>query len=533
MAETRDVVIIGGGHNGLIAAFYLAKAGFKPLILERRPQVGGCAVTNEFHPGFRCSTLAHATGPVRAEIVSDMKLESHGLRTYTPEVRVLSLSPSSQHLALHSDAGRTQLEIAKYSTKEAANYAEFQKALANIAVVFDHLLKMTPPDIDDPASSNVWDLLKTGRKIRGLGDKDLYRLLRWAPMAVADLVAEWFENELLRATIAAQGIFGTLLGPWSAGSSAALLMRAASDGNPAGGADYVMGGTGALTTAMAIAVQAAGVEIRTSVDVAQIKVKDSKAAGVVLSNGDEIEAGAVVSNADPKRTLLGMVDPQHLAPSFLQRLQHYRMNGTVAKVNLALSGLPSFKGVDGNATLLLGGRIQVSPEVDYLERAFDASKYGEFSQHPYLEATIPTLHDASLAPAGKHVMSIYMQYAPYKLRNADWDAQRNALGDVVVKTLAEYAPDFPSKIEAREVITPKDLEQTYGLTGGHIFHGELALDQLFTMRPLLDWAQYRTPIKGLYLCGSGTHPGNGLTGGSGANASREIIRDLRKSPSRA
>jgi phytoene dehydrogenase-like protein len=528
MAETRDVVIIGGGHNGLIAAFYLAQTGFKPLILERRPQAGGCAITQEFHPGFRCSTLAHATGPVRPEIIADMKLASHGLRTYAPEVRALSLAPSGQNLALYSDTGRTQQEIAKFSTKEAANYAEFQKALANIAVVIDHLMQMTPPDIDDPASANVWDLLLAGRKIRGLGDKDLYRLFRWGPMAVADLVAEWFENELLRGTIAAQGIFGTFLGPWSAGSSASLLLRTASDGNPAGGATYVMGGTGALTTAMAIAVQAAGVEIRSSAEVAHIKVKDGKATGVVLSNGDEIDSRAVVSNADPKRTLLGMVDPQHLAPSFLQRLQHCRMNGTVAKVNLALNGLPSFIGVGGAAASLLGGRIQVSPDVDYLEHAFDASKYGEFSRHPYLEATIPTLRDPSLAAAGKHVMSIYMQYAPYRLRDTDWDSQRDALGDVVVNSLAEYAPDLPNKIEARDVITPKDLEQTYGLTGGHIFHGELALDQLFTMRPLLDWAQYRTPVAGLYLCGSGTHPGNGLTGGSGANAAREITKDLRK-----
>jgi phytoene dehydrogenase-like protein len=528
MAETRDVVSIGAGHNGLVTAFYLAKAGFKPLILERRPQAGGCAITDEFHPGFRCSTLAHATGPLRPEIIADMNLASHGLKTYTSDVRVLSLSAEAHPLALHSDTGRTQQEIAKYSTKEAANYSEFQKSLANIAAVLDQLLRMTPPDIDEPASGNVWELLKTGRKIRGLEEKDFYRFFRWVPMAVADLVAELFDNELLRATIAAQGIFGMSLGPWSAGSGATFLLRAAADGNPAGGAQYVMGGTGALTTAMAIAAQAAGVDIRTSAEVAQIKVKDGAATGVVLSNGDEIDARAVISNADPKRTLLGFVDPQHLAPGFLQRLQHYRMNGTLAKVNLALSGLPLFKGVDGNATSLLGGRIQVSPEVDYIERAFDHSKYGEFSQHPYLEATILTLHDPSLAPAGKHVMSIYMQYAPYNLRNADWDSQRDALGDVVVNTLAEYAPDLPGKIEAREVITPKDLERTYGLTGGHIFHGELALDQLFTMRPLLDWAQYRTPIKGLYLCGSGTHPGNGLTGGSGANAAREIAKDLRK-----
>jgi phytoene dehydrogenase-like protein len=528
MAETRDVVIIGAGHNGLITAFYLAKAGLKPLVLERRPQVGGCAITEEFHPGFRCSKLAHATGPVRPEIVSDMNLASHGLKTYEPDVRVLSLTPDGNHLALYSDTGRTQQEIAKHSTKEAANYSELQKALVHISAVIDQLLHMTPPDIDAPASSNVFDLLKTGRKIRGLDEKDFYRLFRWMPMAAADLVAEWFDTELLRATIAAQGIFGTSLGPWSAGSGAALLLRVASDGNPGGGATYVMGGTGALTTAMAIASQAAGVEIRMNVDVVQIKVKDRVAAGVVLDNGDEIDARAVISSADPKRTLLGFVEPQHLAPSFLQRLQNYRMHGTVAKVNLALNGLPSFRGVDGNAALLGGGRIQVSPEIDYVERAFDSSKYGEFSQHPYLEATIPTLHDPSLAPAGKHVLSIYMQYAPYKLRNGDWDSQRDALGDVVVNTLAQYAPDLPSKIEAREVITPKDLEQTYGLTGGHIFHGELALDQLFTMRPLLDWAQYRTPIKSLYLCGSGTHPGNGLTGGSGANAAREIVKELKK-----
>jgi phytoene dehydrogenase-like protein len=277
---------------------------------------------------------------------------------------------------------------------------------------------------------------------------------------------------------------------------------------------------------MAAAVKAAGGEIRTSCEVARIKVKDGVATGIVLASGDEIGAAAVVSNADPKRTLLGLVEPHHFQPSFLQRLQNYRMNGTVAKINLALGELPTFKALNGD-TVSLSGRIQVSPGIDYLERAFDACKYGGFSEHPYLEATIPTLWDPTLAPPGKHVMSVYMQYAPYKLRDAGWDSQRDALGDVVVKTLAEYAPDLPSLIESREVITPKDLEETYGLTSGHIFHGELALDQLFTMRPLLGWAQYRTPIQKLYLCGSGTHPGTGLNGMSGANAAREIIKDLR------
>src|SRR5271166_5887691 len=527
VAPTRDVIILGAGHNGLVAAFYLAKAGFKPLVLERRPIVGGCAITEEFHPGFRCSRLAHSAGPIRSDIVGDMHLVKRGLKTYSPEVRILSLSPKGKPLVLHSDIANSQQEIAKFSQKDASNYGDFAKSLARIGEVIDLLLAMTPPDLDDPASGNLWELLKTGRKLRGLGEKDLYRLLRWGPMAVADLVAEWFETELLRGTIAAQGIFGTFLGPWSAGSSATLLLRAASDGNPAAPGSYIVGGVGALTASMAAAVREAGAEIRTSCEVASIKVKDGAATGVVLASGEEVEARAVISNADPKRTLLGLVEPQHLEPGFLQKLRHYRMNGSVAKVNLALSGLPQFKGVNGDASLL-SGRVQISPEIDYLEHAFDASKYGQFSEHPYIGATLPTLWDSSLAPAGKHVMSIYMQYAPYKLRDADWDSQREALGEIVIGALAEYAPELPGLIEAREVITPKDLEQTYGLTGGHIFHGELALDQLFTMRPLLNWAQYRTPIANLYLCGSGTHPGTGLNGMSGANAAREILKDLRK-----
>ena len=527
MAETRDLVIIGAGHNGLITAFYLAKAGFRPLILERRPVIGGCAITEEFHPGFRCSRLSHGVGLMRPNIVADMNLAKYGLRTHAPDVRVLSLAPSGEPLALYTDIAKSQQQIARFSQKDAACYADFAKSLARIGEVVEMLLTMTPLDLDDPASGNLLDLLKAGRKIRGLGEKDLYRLLRWGPMAVADLTAEWFESELLRGTMASQGIFGTFLGPWSAGSAATYLLRTAADGNPSGPAFYIVGGAGALTAAMAAAVTEAGVEIRTSCDVSGIRVKDGVAIGAVLAGGDEIGARAVISNADPKRTLLGLIEPQHLDPGFLQKLQHYRMNGTVAKVNLALGELPQFKRASGDDALL-SGRIQISPEIDYLERAFDASKYGGFSRQPYLEATIPTLWDSSLAPPGKHVMSIYMQYAPHKLRNAGWDSQREALGDTVVQTLAQYASDLPSLIEARDVITPQDLEQTYGLTGGHIFHGELALDQLFTMRPLLNWAQYRTPIQNLYLCGSGTHPGTGLNGMSGANAAREIIKDLRR-----
>jgi phytoene dehydrogenase-like protein len=332
--------------------------------------------------------------------------------------------------------------------------------------------------------------------------------------------------------IAARGVFGTFLGPWSAGSALVLLIRAAADPHPVGSAALAAGGMGAVTQAMASAAKAAGAEIRTGAEVIEIRVQSGTATGVVLSTGEEIQAKAIISNADPKRTLLRLTDPTHLSPDFVQKLQHYRGNGTVAKVNLALSGLPKFSALkDGDASTLKG-RIHIGNEIDYLERAFDESKYGNFSRQPYLEATIPSLTDSTLAPDGKHVMSIYMQYAPYKLKgdgpNCDWEAQRKALGETVVKTLAQYAPNLPELILAQQTITPRDLEEKYGLTGGQIFHGELALDQFFTMRPLLDWARYRTPIEKLYLCGSGTHPGAGLTGGSGANAAREILKELKK-----
>jgi phytoene dehydrogenase-like protein len=531
MAEMRDVIIIGGGHNGLVTAFYLAKAGFKPLVLERRSQVGGSAITEEFHPGFRCSTLAHNTGPLRADVVRDMQLERHGLKLTTPDVSTVSLLPDGRALVLYSDAKKAAQEISQWSAQDASAYTDFGTALGKIGKVIGEALMLTPPNIDNPSSSDLWGMLKTGRSIRNLGKKDLYRVLRWGPMAVADLVAEFFETEPLRATIGARGIFGTFLGPWSAGSALVLLLRAAADpspnASPAGIVQFPIGGAGAITTAMADAAKHAGAEIRTDAAISEISVKDGVATGVVLASGEEISARAIVSNADPKRTLMGLVDPAHLAPDFVQKIKNYRSVGTVAKINLALSALPGFTALKANGNLLQS-RIQISPEIDYLERAFDESKYGNFSRQPYIEIMFPSLSDPALAPAGQHVMSIYMQYAPYNLKNGDWESQRKALGETVVKTIAHYAPNLPQNILRHQIITPKDLEETYGLTGGHIFHGELALDQFFTMRPLLDWARYQTPIERLYLCGNGTHPGTGLTAGSGANAAREIMRALKK-----
>src|SRR5579864_7693889 len=449
MAETRDVIIIGGGHNGLVTAFYLAKAGFKPLVLERRAQTGGAAITEEFSPGFRCSTLAHSAGPLLPEIVRDMQLERHGLKLITPEVGVTALAPDGRALMLYNDAKRAADEIAKFSTKDAQQYGVLHESLKKIGGVIGDALKLPPPNIDSPSSSDLWSMLQTGRKLRKLGKKDMYRVLRWGPMAVADLVAEFFETELLRAVVAARGIFGTALGPWSAGSGLVMLLRAAGDAQPGGSAYFAAGGAGAVTQAMASAAKAAGAEIRSGVEVKEVLIKDGVARGVVLADGAERSAKAVISNADPRRTLLKLVDPEHLAPDFVLKLQHYRMPGTVAKVNLALSELPKFNALAGQNVLALRGRIHIGPEIDYLERAFDDSKYGDISRHPYLEVAVPSFTDPSLVPAGKHVMSIYLQFAPFKLKEGDWASRRDLLAEAAVNTLAEYAPDLPGLIEGQ------------------------------------------------------------------------------------
>lgn len=530
MSATRDLVVIGGGHNGLVTAFYLAKAGLKPLILERRPIVGGAAISDQFYTGFKCSTLAHMSGPLSAAVGRDMQLERHGLEMIHPDPCVFAPHPDGRALVLYNDAAKSAGQVAQFSKKDAEKYLELERVLGRMAAMLNHVMSQTPPAIDRPSKEDLWGLLQAGRKFRALGRRDMFRLLRWGPMAVADFAAEWFETELLRAVVAARGIFGAFLGPWSAGSTAVLLIRAAADPHPAGAAWFARGGMGSLTQAMARAAIEAGAEIRTGAEVARISVKDGAATGVVLAGGEEIAARTVISNADPRRTFLGLIDPAHLAPEFLARAQNYRSAGAVAKVNLALAGLPSFTALGAGAPSPppLAGRIHIGPEIDYLERAFDDAKYGDFSRRPYLDIAIPSVTDSSLAPAGKHVMSIYAQFAPYKLKGGWTNAQREALGDAVTKTLSEYAPDLPTLILHRQVITPLDLEETYGLTGGHIFHGELALDQLFTQRPLLGWARYRTPIRGLYLCGSGTHPGSGLTGLSGANAAREFLKDWKK-----
>jgi phytoene dehydrogenase-like protein len=518
-------VIIGAGHNGLTTAFYLARAGIKPLVLERRPAVGGAATTEEIAPGYRCPTLAHAIGPIWPAVAGAMGLERRGVEFVRPDPRLVALAIDGPPLVFSIDRGRTAEAIKQFSSADAARYETFCVALERLGAFLSTVMHSTPPSLDARGAVELWGWLKLGRRFRGLGKADGYRLLRWGPMAAADLVAEWFESDLLQAAVAARGIFGTAQGPWSAGTAAVLLLNAAIDPAPGGSSVTVKGGPGALTRAMASAAQEAGADIRTSTGVRRVLVRDGRVAGVELDTGDAIQSTTVISNADPRRTFLDLIDPIELDPSFMSKIRNYRTAGTVAKINLALGSLPVFRGIDNRAAL--HGRIHIGPSVDYLERAFDASKYGRIAAEPYLDMSLPTLNDPSLAPPGKHVLSIHVQFAPFTLTDAAWDAARDVLAANVMRTLDRYAPGIEGLVEHRQVITPVDLERTYGLTGGHIYHGEPSLDQLFTMRPILGWAQYRTPIVGLYLCGAGTHPGGGITAGPGQNAAREILRDLK------
>src|ERR1051326_3555414 len=527
-----DVIIIGAGHNGLVAAYYLAKAGLKPLVLERRDVVGGACVTEEFHPGFRCSSLATTAGPLLPQIAKDLKLESHGVEFIKPPTQVCALNLNAPPVFIHADEKQTARDLAQISPKDAAAYPQFVGTFERIGRAVRPLLSMTPPNVDQPTKSELWNLGKLGWAVRGLGKRDEYRLLRYGPMAVADLAAEWFENETMRAVVAARGIFGAFAGPWSAGTCAPLLLQAANSGSAIAPSVFVKGGMGTLTQAIAKAATDAGTEIRMKAEASSIEVKDDRVTGVVLTNEESIPARTVVSNGDPGVTLTQLLDYAAVTPSFRTRAQNYRSHGVVAMAHLALSALPKFSYRTANGSERdneePSGRIHIGPDIDYLERAFDAAKYGDFSPKPFMEVTIPTLIDPSLAPSGAHVMSIHAQFAPYKLQNGDWDSRREELGDAIVDALAEYAPNLKELIVGRRVLTPLDLERIFGLTGGHIHHGEMSLDQLFAFRPFIGAAQYRTPVKGLYLCGAGTHPGGGVTGAPAFNASREVIKDLRK-----
>ena len=518
-----NVVIIGGGHNGLAAAFYLAKAGHKPLVLERSDEVGGGAITTEFAPGFRGPALSHEV-LLHEQIAREMDLQRHGLELLSPAAQVCAISSDGAPLVLWNDDARSAEGLRSRSPRDADAYPRFRDAIDRAAKMLAVALTSPPPDIDGPSAGDVWQMLKAGREFRALGTRGGHQLLRWIPMPVADLVREWFDDELLRAAVAAPGLSGTMLGPRSAGSTLVLLLREAHRHLSGQRRVQVRGGPGRLTHAMAAAATAAGAEIRTSARVERIIVRNERVAAVVVA-GEEIDATTVMSCADPKTTFLELLDPVDLAPDFLLKMRNYRAHGTLAKVNLALSALPSFIGVTDAS--MLTGRIHLGPDLDYLERAFDHAKYGETSAAPWLDIALPSVLDPDLAPTGGHVMSVYAHYAPYALRGTNWSSARDTLLTAVLETLERHAPGMRSSLVSANILTPAALHSDYGFSGGHIFHGELALDQLYAMRPLLGFGRYESPVGGLYLCGGGTHPGGFLTGASGRLAAHRVLGSSR------
>ncbi|OGO48987.1 MAG: hypothetical protein A2W37_03000 [Chloroflexi bacterium RBG_16_63_12] len=528
MTNSYDAIIVGAGHNGLTTAAYLAKAGLKVLVLERRPVVGGAVVTEEIFPGFKFDTCAHG-GQLRPDIVRDLGLAQHGLEIVSAHPTLFAPQPDGRQLLLSQGIAQTVESIERFSRADAKQWPAFVALLSKVAALLNEAYALTPPRVPAITPAEMPALAQLGLKLRGLGRKDMMEAVRMLPMSVAELLDEWFESDALKGAIGAFGVHGVMQGPMSGGTAFVLLHHWAINGGLF--RPTVRGGMGQIANALANAARAWGAEIRVGVEVAQIMVRGERAIGVALASGEEINARLVISNADPRRTFVGghkeppLLDSMELDPSFVRAVQNIRMRGASAKVNLALDGLPQFTAApDANA---LRGTIIISPSLQYLERAYDDAKYGDCSQQPYLEIRIPSLIDPSLAPAGQHVMSVWAQYTPYRLRDASWDKVREAFGDMIIVTLADYAPNLQSLILHSQVLTPLDLESTYGLTEGNIHHGEMMLDQLLFMRPVPGWAQYRTPIENLYLCGAGTHPGGGVSGANGRNAARQILKDTK------
>jgi phytoene dehydrogenase-like protein len=522
--DIYDVVVIGGGHNGLVTAAYLARAGKRVVLYERRQQLGGIASTEQQPEGYGFETGMHDFSLFRSEILRELALD---LPIARPDISALSLLPDAAPLRLWRDPERTTAEIAAYSPSDGQNYLEFVRRIRRASSVLEAMLSQSPPNL--PLSGGIRNLarlvpwLRIGLRLRRLGGRALYEFSRWLPMDVASMLEEWFEHKGLRGALASTAIQGTMQGPRASGTGL-MLMYHAIGGFPRGGT-FLRGGISRLSDALASRAQESGAEIRTGVSVDRILTDDYAARGVVLSSGEELRSRTVASSADPRHTLLDLVGAQELEVRVMRRARNIRFRGSTAKVNLALRGLPDFVGV--NEAAELRGHIIVSPSVEYLERAYDDAKYGRLSAQPHLEMVLPSLHDPAMAPEGRHVLSITARYAPYQLADGDWATERENLGDRVVQAMAQYAPDLPDLILHRQVLTPLDYEREYGLAEGSFYHGQMALDQLLFMRPIPGYADYRSPVGGLYFCGAGAHPGGGVTGAPGRNAAREISRDLR------
>ncbi len=524
MASDYDAIIIGAGHNGLVAACYLARAGWKVLVLERRHLVGGACVTEEVFPGFKVSTAAYVISLFRPEIVRDLRLEAYGLRILERIPSSFTPFPDGRFLLLGADPDLNHREIAKFSVHDADNYPHYQDWLEGLATVLEPLLTVTPPNIRRLGLRDLWRLLKLSRTVTRVGPQigDLVELLTGAARPILD---RWFESEELKATLATDAVIGAMASPSTPGTAYVLCHHVMGATNGKRGIwGYVQGGMGGLTQALARAARDLSVTIRCEAEVSHILIKDGKVAGVALANGDEFKAPVVASNADAHVTFTRLLDPKRLPDEFVQAVRRIDYRSASLKINLALSELPSFLACPGTEPgPQHRGTIHICPDLEYLERAYDEAKYGRPSDRPILECTIPSVIDPSVAPPGSHLMSMFVQYAPYNLRAATWDQLRERFADRCVDLLTEYAPNFKASIVARQVLTPLDLERTFGLTGGNIFQGAMTLNQWFCFRPVPGYADYRTPIAGLYLCGAAAHPGGGVMGAAGYNAAREIL----------
>ncbi len=525
-APRYDAIVIGGGHNGLVTAAYLARAGRRTLVLEKRPLVGGAAVTEEVFPGFKFSVFSYVVSLLRPEIIRELDLPKHGLQILPLESTVTPLD-NGDYLAGWADPDETREELRRHSPKDADAMAIFGQLMHHMAMAVKPILGMIPPDPTSLSPRDLAGMLKLGKHFHGLGPEKFHALHKLMTMSSADYLDEWFTFDALKATKSASGIIGTFLGPRSPGTAYVLLHHYMGEIDGAFRAwGFQKGGTGGISESIASSARALGATIRTDAAVTQVIVKNGRATGVVLSSGEEIPANLVISGLDPRLTFTRLIDPKALPEDLVEGIRRFKFRGSSGKVNLALSGLPDLTCLPGKGPHLRGA-ISISPSMEYIERAYDDAKYGEFSRHPYMDVVIPSMIDPGMAPPGKHVMSIFVQYAPFNLNGGWTDAKREAFGDAVVGTLARYAPNLPSLILHRQVLTPDDMERITGLSEGNIFQGELALQQLFFLRPVPHWAKYRTPIEGYWQCGAGTHPGGGIMGASGRLAALEILRAAR------
>ena len=523
-----DAIIIGAGHNGLVTAGYLARAGLKVLVLENRDLVGGACVTEEIWPGFRVSTAAYLCSLLQQRVIDDLELTKFGYYVEPKDPAFFSPFPDGRYFFMWQDRRRTVEEIAKFSKKDAERYPAYEEHLEHLAQFVEPLLLTIPPNVPPRSVGDLAEYIRLAAKLRKLGRRDIAALVKIFTQSAAEFLDEWFESDQLKVTLATDGVIGANGGVMSPGTAYVLLHHCM--GGLAGIRGlwgFVRGGMGAITEAMAASARSRGVEIRCGAPVVRILVRDGQAAGVVLAGGEEYRARLVISSVDPRRTFLGLIEPGHLSDEFREAIRNFRSEGTSLKMNLALDGLPDFRMLPG-AGPHHRATIHICPGMEYLERAWDDAKYGRPSEGPLIEMTIPTTYDPTLAPPGHHIMGIFLQYAPYTLHGATWDDLRESYADHILDLIAEYAPNIRSIVRHRQVLTPLDLERIYGLTGGNIFHGAMSLDQMFFLRPVAGWARYATPIRNLYLCGSGAHPGGGVMGAPGYNAARQILKDWSK-----